>query len=78
LAQELAPYGQVDLMIQEAVNLSAEFKDGRVKLKEPRMGTKDRAVCLSYGNYIASKLENKYNQSMQEDDLDIDDIQLVF
>lgn len=78
LAQELAPYGQVDLMIQEAVNLSAEFKDGRVKLKEPRMGTKDRVVCLSYGNYIASKLENKYNQSMQEDDLDIDDIQLVF
>lgn len=77
-AETIAPYGQVDLMIQEAVNLSAEFKDGRVKLKEPRMGTKDRAVCLSYGNYIASKLENKYNQSMQEDDVDIDDIQLVF
>ena len=49
-----------------------------MKLKEPRMGTKDRAVFLSYGNYIASKLENKYNQSMQEDDVDIDDIQLVF
>ena len=77
-AETIAPYGQVDLMIQEAVNLSAEFKDGRVKLKEPRMGTKDRAICLSYGNYIASKLENKYNQSMQEDDVDIDDIQLVF
>lgn len=77
-AETIAPYGQVDLMIQEAVNLSAEFKDGRVRLKEPRMGTKDRAICLSYGNYIASKLENKYNQSMQEDDLDIDDIQLVF
>lgn len=78
LAQELAPYGQVDLMIQEAVNLSAEFKDGRVKLKEPRSFTKDRAVCLSYGNYIASKLENKYNQSLVIDDFDIDDIQLVF
>nr|DAZ37489.1 MAG TPA: large terminase [Caudoviricetes sp.] len=77
-AETIAPYGQVDLMIQEAVNLSAEFKDGRVRLKEPRMGTKDRAICLSYGNYIASKLENKYNQSMQEDNLDIDDIQLVF
>lgn len=77
-AESIAPYGQVDLMIQEAVNLSAEFKDGRVRLKEPRMGTKDRAICLSYGNYIASKLENKYNQSMQEDDVDIDDIQLVF
>lgn len=26
-AETIAPYGQVDLMIQEAVNLSAEFKD---------------------------------------------------
>lgn len=78
LAKELAPYGQVDLLVQESVNLSAEFKDGRVKLKEPRMGTKDRAVCLSYGNYIASKLENKYNQSMQEEEFDINDIQLIF
>ena len=66
------------MLITEAVNLSAEFKDGRVRLKEPRSGTKDRAIVLSYGNYIASKLENKYNQSMQEDDVDIDDIQLVF
>lgn len=78
LAVELAPYGQADMMIQEAVNLSAEFRDGKVKLKEPRSGTKDRAVCLSYGNYIASKLENRYNQSMQEEDVDMDEIQLVY
>lgn len=78
LAKELAPYGQVDLMIQEAVNLSAEFKDGKVKLKEPRLGTKDRAVCLSYGNYIASKLENMYNQSLSMDEGDYDDLELVY
>ena len=77
-AEVIAPHGQIDMLITEAVNLSAEFKDGRVRLKEPRSGTKDRAIVLSYGNYIASKLENKYNQSMQEDDVDIDDIQLVF
>ena len=78
LAKELAPYGQVDLMIQEAVNLSAEFKDGKVKLKEPRSGTKDRAVCLSYGNYMASKLENMYNQSLSMDDGDYEDFELVY
>lgn len=78
LAKELAPYGQVDLLIQEAVNLQAEFRDGRPYLKEPRSGTKDRAVCLSYGNYIASKIENMYNQSLSMDDDDYSDVQLVF
>ena len=78
LADTLLPYGQVDLLIQEAVNLKAEFKDGRVKLSEPRSGTKDRAVCLSYGNYIASKIENKYLQSLNEDEYDLDDIELVW
>lgn len=78
LAEELIPYGQVDLLIQEAVNLRAEFKDGRVKLTEPRTGTKDRAVCLSYGNYIASKLENSYNQSLVVDDINLENIELVW
>ena len=77
-ADVMAPYGQVDMMIQEAVNLSAEFKDGRVRLKEGRNATKDRAVVLSYGNYIASKIENKYNQNMAEDDIDYENIQLVW
>lgn len=77
-ANVMAPYGQVDMMIQEAVNLSAEFKDGRVKLKEGRNATKDRAVVLSYGNYIASKIENKYNQNMVEDDIDYENVQLVW
>lgn len=78
LAKELAPYGQVDLLIQEAVNLQAEFRDGRPYLKEPRSGTKDRAVCLSYGNYIASKIENMYNQSLSMDDDDLSDLELVY
>lgn len=77
-AEAMAPHGQIDMLITEAVNLSAEFKDGRVKLKEPRSGTKDRAVVLSYGNYIASKIENKYNQNMAEDDIDYENVQLVW
>ena len=77
-AEAMAPHGQIDMLITEAVNLSAEFKDGRVRLKEPRSGTKDRAVVLSYGNYIASKIENKYNQNMAEDDIDYENVQLVW
>lgn len=77
-AQAMIPYGQVEMLITEAINLSAEFKEGRVKLKEPRSMTKDRAVCLSYGNYIASKIENKYNQSYYDEEIDYNNIQLVW
>ena len=77
-AQAMLPYGQVESLITEAINLSAEFKDGRVRLKEPRSMTKDRAVCLSYGNYIASKLENRYNQSAYDEAIDYEHIQLVW
>ncbi len=77
-AQTMLPYGQVESLITEAINLSAEFKDGRVKLREPRSMTKDRAVCLAYGNYIASKIENKYNQSAYDEAIDYENIQLVW
>lgn len=77
-AQAMLPYGQVESLITEAINLSAEFKDGRVKLREPRSMTKDRAVCLAYGNYIASKIENKYNQSAYDEVIDYKNIQLVW
>ena len=74
----MLPYGQVESLITEAINLSAEFKDGRVKLREPRSMTKDRVVCLAYGNYIASKIENKYNQSAYDEAIDYENIQLVW
>ena len=78
LADVLVPYGQVEAMIQEAVNLSAEFKDGRIKLSEPRSGTKDRAVVLAYGNYIASLIENQWNQMLQTSDENYENITLVW
>lgn len=78
LAKELLPYGQVDLLIQEAVNLKAEFKNDKIKLVEPRSGTKDRAVVLSYGNYIADLIENEWNKQNQKQEFDISTIQLVF
>lgn len=78
LAEYLAPYGQTELLIQEAVNLSAEFRNGLVRLTEPRSGYKDRAVVLAYANYVAEKIDTKYSQSLQNDDDDYSDIQLVF
>ena len=73
------PYSQIMLLINEAVNLSQEWKDGRVKLEEPRTGTKDRIVACSYGNYFLTLLENKLAQKEQskDDDIDWDNISLV-
>ena len=78
LAKELLPYAQIDLLIQEAINLKAEFKNDKIKLVEPRSGTKDRAVVLSYGNYIADLIENEWNKQNQNQEFDISQIQLVF
>ena len=78
LAEELLPYAQVDLLIQEAVNLKAEFRNDKIKLVEPRSGTKDRAVVLSYGNYIADLIENEWNKQAQIEEIDVSQIQLVW
>ena len=66
------PYVQTELLIHEAVNLSQTWNDGKVKLSEPRSGTKDRIVALSYGNYIATLIENKLDKGDQQSDFDID------
>ena len=66
------PYVQTELLMHEAVNLSQTWNDGKVKLSEPRSGTKDRIVALSYGNYIATLIENKLDKGDQQSDFDID------
>lgn len=78
LANELIPYGQTEELIREAINLKAEFRNDKVKLVEPRSGTKDRAVVLSYGNYIASLIENEWNKQAQTEEIDVSQIQLVW
>lgn len=78
IGDELAPYGEVDLLIQEAVNLRAELKMDKVYLREPRSGTKDRVIVLAYGNYIASLIENVWKKQMQKSSYDLNKIQLVW
>ena len=78
LADELAPYGQTDALIQEAINLKAEFRNDLVRLTEQRSATKDRIVILSYVNYISSLIENEWNKQAQQEEININDIQLVW
>ena len=78
LANQLEPYGQTDMMVIEAVNLKTVIKQDKIKLEEPRTGTKDRIVTIMYGNYIIDLIENAWQQQLQEDEFDIDSIQLVY
>ena len=45
-------------MLNEAINLSQEWREGKVKLTEPRSGTKDIIVSFAYGNYVSSLIIN--------------------
>ena len=78
LVEELLPYGQTDESIQELVNLKTEIKLDKIRLYEPRSGTKDRAVVIAYGNYILSKIENEWAKQSQQEEINIDDIQLIW
>lgn len=73
-----APYNHTEELIKEAVNLKAEFRQDNIKLVEPTNGTKDRVVALSYGNYIATIIENRWNKDLAQEDFDFNDIQLVW
>ena len=78
VAKDLLPFGQTDLLIQEAVNLKTEYRNDKIKLIEPRNGTKDRIVILSYVNYIMTLIENEWLKQQQNDDSSWDDFNLVY
>ena len=78
VAIDLLPFGQTDLLIQEAVNLKTEYRNDKIRLVEPRTGTKDRIVILSYINYIMTLIENEWLKQQQEDTFGWDDFNLVY
>ncbi|MEE1096731.1 MAG: hypothetical protein U0K83_00225, partial [Bacteroidales bacterium] len=78
VAEDLLPFGQTDSLIQEAVNLKTEYRNDKIKLVEPRNGTKDRIVILSYVNYIMTLIENEWLKQQQNDDSSWDDFNLVY
>lgn len=78
-ARRKLPYVSTMFMINEAVNLTKEWREGKLFLHEPRSGTKDSIVAMAYANAIADKIENYLQQKSQVDEeYDIDDLQLVF
>lgn len=78
LADELAPYGQGDMLIKEAVELTKEIRNDNIKLVEPRSGHKDRIVTAAMANMIIDLIEVEWNKQSQEDDFDVDSLQLVW
>ena len=73
-AKFLSPYVQTTALVNEMINLEAEFNDlGLVKLREPSSKRKDRYSSTSYGNYVANILEKKFlHEDNNEWDLDRD------
>lgn len=72
-------YTQTMLMINEAINLSAEWRGGKLKLSEPRSGVKDRIVGLCYGNMVGTKIINRLERNAQQSsEIDWGNMQLVF
>lgn len=79
LAYVLAPYGQGDMLIKEAVELTKEIRNDQIKLVEPRSGHKDRIVTVSMAMLIIDKIEDEWlRQQNDEDDDDLEDMQLVW
>lgn len=75
------PYIHTIMLIGEAISLSATWNQGKVKLSEPNTvgSTKDKIVALSYCNYIATLVENKYAVNLNEDtNIDLSQWQLVY
>ena len=59
----LLPNTQTTLLINEMINLEADYKERDIKLTEPRSGRKDRYSSATYGNYVAKLLERDLNNN---------------
>jgi hypothetical protein len=68
--REKLPYVQTEFLVQEAILLRQEIREGKIKLREPRSFTKDRIVTLAYGNMFLKRLENKFSKQDQVEDFD--------
>jgi hypothetical protein len=71
--REKLPFVQTELLVQEAISLRQEIREGKIKLKEPRSFTKDRIVTLAYGNMFFNKLENRLSKEDQQEEFDDSD-----
>jgi hypothetical protein len=68
----MKPYTMTESLIGEAISLSQEWRNGQVKLTEPRSGTKDIIVSFSYGSYVSSLIINDKEKNQDDDWTDED------
>ena len=61
----LSPYKEIERFIIETVNLEYIISSGDVKI-DNKNTKKDRYTSVSYGNYFATLLENKYLKEKKE------------
>ena len=69
---------QNTLLVNEGINLKPQWREGKLKLVEPRNGTKDRMVSLSYGNYFFGILEAIKAKNDQIPDYNEEDWKNIF
>ena len=69
----MKPYTMTESLIGEAISLSQEWRNGQVKLVEPRSGTKDIIVSFAYGCYISSLIINDKEKDDSSTDWTVDD-----
>ena len=67
------PYIMTEALINEAINLAQEWREGKVKLTEPRTGTKDIIVSFAYGNYVSSLIINDLEKQDNNDAINLDE-----
>jgi hypothetical protein len=79
-AEILLPFVQTRYLINEAMSLEVKINEnGLIRLHEAkRTQTKDRYMALTYANMFGDKLINKYLKSNDDDDIDFDELNLVF
>ena len=74
------PYLQTRLLINEAINLTATYRNGEVSLSEGTNpnATKDRIVSLGYGNIIMTKAINGIEKNRGNQEIDFSRYQLLY
>ena len=66
-AELSVPYYQTAILVNEMLALENVGKDGKIKLKEPSGGRKDRYSSLGYGVYVSKLLEREKLRKEEND-----------
>jgi len=77
LMRRMLGHIQISLMMEEAVKLEQQIKNGFIKLVEPRTGTKDRVIATEYSNYLFHLLELQMIKKQQSNEIDLNDWTII-